>query len=235
MNATPKRRTTAAVTVDPTHAPTTWLYLRVSTGGQSVDAQRLGALDYCAARRLGNIRTVAETEHGDTDWRSRLLSTLAADMRAGDHLVTPEISRIARSTLDVLEVTKECAERGVTLHIVKQGMVLDASLTSRVVATVWGLAAEIEHEMIRQRTREGLALAKARGVRLGRPAHAPKYFKLDKHAEEVKRLYALGLGPASIAKIFGVKCATASAFLNERCGRRTKTKRRDHDAPTLAQ
>lgn len=235
MNAPTRRRNKPAPVAAPGAVVTTWLYLRVSTGGQSVDAQRLGTLDYCAARNLTNIRAIAESEHGDVEWRERLLSGLIADMQPGDHLVTPEISRIARSTLDVLEVAKACAERGVTLHIVKQGITLDASLTSRVIATVWGLAAEIEHEMIRLRTREGLARAKERGVKLGRPAHAPRYFKLDKHAEEVKRLYALGLGPATIGKIFGVKCATASAFLNARCGRRTKTKRRDHDAPTLAQ
>ncbi len=76
---------------------------------------------------------------------------------------------MARSTLQVLEILECCMHRGLSVHIAKQQMVLDDSLPSRITATVLGLAAEIERELISLRTTEALAKRKTAGKPLGRP------------------------------------------------------------------
>ena len=107
-----------------------------------------------------------------TDQREigRLLET--AD--AGDVLVAAEVSRLARSTLQVLELLQAAAERGVTVHIAKNRMVLDQSLPATITATILGLAAPIEREFISARTKEALARRKGQSKRrLPRPVLQP--------------------------------------------------------------
>jgi DNA invertase Pin-like site-specific DNA recombinase len=96
---------------------------------------------------------------------------LTETTQAGDVVLFAEVSRMARSTLQVLEMLACCMQRGVHVHIAKQQMVLDGSLPSRITATVLGLAAEIEREFIALRTREALAKRRADGKP---PWDAPK-------------------------------------------------------------
>ncbi len=85
---------------------------------------------------------------------------------------------MARSTLQVLEILECCMQRELIVHIAKQQMVLDDKLPSRITATVLGLAAEIERELISMRTKEALAKRKASGKPLGRPKGSMVIFKL---------------------------------------------------------
>src|SRR5215831_13818862 len=99
---------------------------------------------------------------GRLAWRDRAVGRLLmATAQAGDVVLFAEVSRMARSTLQVLEMLACCMQRGVHVHIAKQQMVLDGSLPSRITATVLGLAAEIERECIALRTREALAKRRA--------------------------------------------------------------------------
>lgn len=148
-----------------------YCYLRVSTDMQDVNAQKVGILDFLKAKGMsGDVEWVMdEGVSGAVDWRKRKLGGIIKKACKGDVLVFSEISRIARRLVLVLEVIKECADRGVCIYTVKDRYVLEDTIQSKVLVTVMGLAAEIERDLLRQRTKEGLKIAVSRGKVLGRP------------------------------------------------------------------
>jgi DNA invertase Pin-like site-specific DNA recombinase len=111
---------------------------------------------------------------GKTDWRDRQLGKMIRGAGEGDVIVVSEVSRLARSTLQVLEIGRECIEKSVQLHVAKNGIVFDNSMQSRIVAVVLALVAEIERDFISSRTKEALAKRKAEGMKLGRPVGGAK-------------------------------------------------------------
>jgi DNA invertase Pin-like site-specific DNA recombinase len=127
-------------------------------------------------------------------WRERAVGELITQTASeGDVVIFAEISRMARSTLQVLEMLECCMHRGISVHIAKQQMVLDDSMPSRITATVLGLAAEIEREFISLRTTEALAKCKADGKILGRPQGAQSAkLKLDAKEKEIRMYLAKG-------------------------------------------
>jgi DNA invertase Pin-like site-specific DNA recombinase len=174
---------------------TTHAYLRVSTDRQDVANQRHGILEYANAHGLTPVKFVEDAASGRLAWRERELGRLLCSATAaGDVVIFAEISRMARSTL-----------------IVKQRMILDGSLNSRISATVLGLAAEIERELIAERTREALAKRKAEGKPLGRPKGVSNAaLKLDVHASDIRVYLDKGVSKRSIAKLLG--CAESTLY-----------------------
>lgn len=191
---------------------TTYAYLRVSTDRQDVDNQRHGILEYANTHNLAPVEFVEDSVSGRAAWRERAIGQLLTEMAiAGDVVIFAEISRMARSTLQVLEMLEVAMERALHIHIAKQRMILDGSLNSRITATVLGLAAEIERELIAVRTREALAKRKADGKPLGRPKGAKSTrLKLDAHEDEIRLYLAKGISKRSIAKLVG--CAESTLY-----------------------
>jgi DNA invertase Pin-like site-specific DNA recombinase len=140
----------------------------------------------------------------------------------GDLVIFAEISRMARSTLQVLEMLECCMRRGISVHIAKQQMILDGSMPSRIAATVLGLAAEIEREFISLRTTEALAKRKAEGKPLGRPkGRKSTSLKLDASEALIQIYLAKGISKRSIAKLLDCSPSTLYDWL-ERKGIRAK-------------
>src|SRR5207253_795154 len=141
------------------------------------------------------LQFVEDTTSGRLAWRERAIGQLLrATATAGDVVLFAEISRMARSTLQVLEMLELGMERALHIHIAKQRMILDGARHSRIAATVLGLAAEIERELIAARTREALAKRKAEGKALGRPRGAKNArLKLDAHTDAIQRYLDKGL------------------------------------------
>ena len=190
----------------------TYAYLRVSTDRQDVANQRHGILEYANTHGLAPIQFVEDATSGRVAWRERAIGQLLTAMaHAGDVVIFAEVSRMARSTLQVLEMLEMGMARELHMHIAKQRMILDGSLNSRIAATVLGLAAEIERELIAARTREALAKRKAEGKPLGRPRGARSArLKLDTHADEICGYLAKGISKRSIAKLVG--CAESTLY-----------------------
>ena len=190
----------------------TYAYLRVSTDRQDVDNQRYGILDYANTHGLTPVQFVQDAISGRLAWRDRAIGQLlTVRATAGDVVIFAEISRMARSTLQVLEMLEIGMERALHIHIAKQRMILDGSLHSRIAATVLGLAAEIERELIAARTREALAKRKAEGKALGRPRGAKNArLKLDAHTDAIQRYLDKGLSKRSIAKL--LECAESTLY-----------------------
>lgn len=126
------------------------------------------------------------------------------------------MSRLARSTLQVLEIGRECIERGVALHVAKNGIVFDDSMQSKIMVTVLGLVAEIERDFISARTKEALAKRKADGVKLGRPAGPARTLRLDPHADKIDAYLAKQIDKRAIAKLLDVSPNTLYAWLKAR-------------------
>ena len=185
-------------------------YLRVSTDAQDVDNQRHGILEYSNSHGFTGLQFTEDSVSGKTHWRARKLGELIDSLSPGDVLIFAEISRIARNTLQVLEVLEHCMERSIAVHIAKQKMALDGSMQSRIIATVLGLAAEIEREFISIRTREALAKRKADGVTLGRPKGPAERLRLDEYADAIRDYLAKGISKRDIARL--IPCAPSTLY-----------------------
>lgn len=196
--------------------PQIYAYLRVSTDAQDVANQRHGVVKYCADKRLLEPVFIEDTASGKTDWRDRPLGKIIERAGQGDIVVVSEVSRLARNTLQVLEIGRECITRGVHLHVAKNGIVFDDSMQSKIVATVLGLVAEIERDFISARTKEALAKRKAEGVKLGRPAGSAKKLRLDPVAGKIDEYLKLGIDKRAIAKLLDVSPGTLYNWLNVR-------------------
>ncbi len=190
----------------------TYAYLRISTNQQDVDNQRHGILEYANQKSLGHLEFVEDSVSGQKQWRERQLGQLLTKTAvAGDVIIFAEISRMARSTLQVLSILECCMQRELIVHIAKQQMVLDDKLPSRITATVLGLAAEIERELISLRTKEALAKRKAAGKPLGRPkGRQSAKLKLDPRKQEIQMYLDKGISKRSIAKL--VDCAPSTLY-----------------------
>jgi DNA invertase Pin-like site-specific DNA recombinase len=161
---------------------TIYAYLRVSTDKQDVDNQRHGLLEYTNAHKLVPLDFREDTSSGKIKWGERGIGKILQEAKAGDVILAAEVSRLARSTLQVLEILEFAAEKEIGVHIVKNRLMMDGSLPSRITATVLGLAADIEREFISAKTTEALARRKAEGKPLGRPKGSKsKKVRLDDH------------------------------------------------------
>ena len=189
-------------------------FLRVSTLDQDTEKNKLDILQFANARKLGNVEFIEEKVSGTKDYRKRKLGALLDTMAKGDVLIVPELSRIARSTIQILEVIQITQDKGITLYSLKENFCnMDNSIASTVTKTIFALVAQIERELISLRTREALHARKQAGIRLGRPSGKGKS-KLDEHSADILRLVALKVPKTIIAKQYGCSVGNLYNFLN---------------------
>jgi len=188
-----------------------WAYLRVSTDAQDVMNQKHGVLDYANSRGLHGLTFTEDAVSGKMKWKERKLGDLLQNRIAkGDYIIFAEISRMARSTLQVLEILEYCMAKGISVHIAKQKMILDGSMQARITATVLGLAAEIEREFISMRTKEALARRQADGMTLGRPKGPAEHVRLDDREAEIRGYLDKSINKRAVAKL--VDCAPSTLY-----------------------
>lgn len=189
-------------------------YLRVSTQDQDTDKNRADILAFAMDRDFGRVEFVAEKVSGMVPWRERAIAGVIDGMVSGDRLLVPELSRLGRSMLEIIEILHLCLQRGIRIYAVKGGWVLEDNIQSKVMAMVLAMAAEIERDLISARTKEGLAAAKAKGRQLGRPA-GPGRSKLDPHKEDIIRLLSQGSTKTWIADHFNTTPQNLANFLRK--------------------
>ena len=174
-------------------------YLRVSTSDQDLDKNRADILALANEKKLGNVDWVEEKVSGVKDWRKRRLGEVFGTLKKGDAVIVSELSRLGRSTLQILEIMKEAKEKGVAVHAVKGAWSLNGSMESKIVLTMLAMISEIERDLISERTKEGLRARKEAGVKLGRPK-GPGKSKLDAHRDEIIALLNNGSTKTFVAK-----------------------------------
>ena len=190
-------------------------YLRVSTGGQDLATQNLAILDYARRHRFTVARFVeVQLSSRSARQREQILQTID-ELPAGDRLVVSELSRLGRSLGQIIQAVDQMLKKGVGLVAIKESIRLEGKqdLQTKVTIALFGLFAEIERDLISERTKEGLAAARARGRLLGRPKGSLGPSKLDGKEGEIRMLLGKRVSKASIAKILEVAPSTLRSFI----------------------
>ncbi len=193
----------------------TYAYIRVSTDKQELENQKYSILEYANKKKLGNVEFIEEAVSGKVSWKNRKLKDLIMQLQKEDNLIVVELSRLGRSMLEIMELLNLLLQKGVNIYVVKGNYELKDDIQSKVLAFAFSLAAEIERELISQRTKEALAKRKAEGKKLGRPKGSYSS-KLDDKKEYIKELLDKGVSIASIAKILGVHYQTMRNYIKRR-------------------
>jgi len=192
-----------------------YAYIRVSTDKQTVENQRFEIEQFCARNNLRVDRWVDETISGTKDVEKRKLGKLLLKLKSGDILVCAELSRLGRTLMMIMSFLNDCMKRDAQVWTIKENFRLGADLNSKVLAFAFGLCAEIERNLISQRTIEALARRKADGYTLGRPKGIPTPSILAGREEEVQRLLNEKLSFAGMGRVLGVNIKTVTKFLKE--------------------
>jgi len=174
-------------------------YLRVSTADQNTEKNKKEILLFANDRKFGNVDFFEETVSGKKSWKEREIKNIIDELDEGDRLIVPELSRLGRSMLEIMEMLSIAKERGIHIFAVKGKWELDGSIQSKVLAMAFAMAAEIERDLISSRTKEALQARKAAGIKLGRPK-GPGKSKLDKYKEEIIALLKTGSSKTYLAK-----------------------------------
>ena len=174
-------------------------YLRVSTGAQDLDKNKADILHLANQADLGRVQFVEEKVSGKIPWRKRRIADLVETLQAKDTLIVSELSRLGRSMLECMEILSIALQKGIRVYAVKGHWHLDQSMQSKIIAMAFSMAAEIERELISQRTTEALRFRKAQGLPLGRP-RGPGKSKLDPYRPEIEGLLANGSTQRFIAR-----------------------------------
>ncbi len=191
----------------------TYGYIRVSTDKQTVENQRFEIQRFCDKEGLQVNLWVEETVSGAKTPDKRLLGALLDKAQPGDLIVCSELSRLGRNLLMIMSILNQLMERKVRVWTIKDNFRLGDDIQSKVLAFAFGLSAEIERQLIRDRTREALALKKASGVRLGRPKGPANHYKLSGREKEIVTLMAQGYKGRRLAEKLHVSTATLYKFL----------------------
>ncbi len=191
-------------------------YIRISTSDQSIQGQEYGILRFAKERHWTIDEIVNETVSGAVPYQKRKLGALLDQCKAKDTLIVTEISRLGRSLMEVLGVVNLCLSKGISLYTIKERFELNDTINSKVLVFAFGLASELERQLISQRTKEALARKRADGVQLGRPKGSKGKSKLDGKEAEIGMFLAKGVTKASISKILDCDPGTVSAFIKTR-------------------
>ena len=195
-----------------------YAYLRVSTDEQDSNNQRLG-VDALADRLHVTIDEYITDDgvSGTKEPEKRELGALLNRLKRGDILLAGEISRLGRNLFMVMRILEHCMTEGVKVYTAKDGYELGDNIQSKVLAFAFGLAAEIERDMISRRTTEALARKKAAGVVLGRPVgRKSSAVKLTGRDEEIIQMRVDGLSKSAVARKLGVNRNTLSTYCRVR-------------------
>lgn len=191
-------------------------YIRVSSDKQTVENQRFEISNFCQKNSLTIDVWVEETISGMTRVDNRKLGKLLKKMKKGDVLICSELSRLGRNLLMIMGVLNECMNRDIQVWTIKDNYRLGSDINSKVLAFAFGLSAEIERNLISQRTKEALARKKAEGVVLGRPKGSKSAkTKLTGQEKQIKELLEKKVSYSAIGRILGVHRLTVSSFVKK--------------------
>ena len=191
-------------------------YIRVSTDKQTVENQRFEINDFCERNDIFVNKWIEETISGAKNVNDRKLGRLLKRMKKGDILICSELSRLGRNLLMIMGVLNECMNRDIRVWTIKDNYRLGSDINSKVLAFAFGLSAEIERNLISQRTKEALARKRAEGVVLGRPiGRKNSKMKLTGQEKKIQELLDRQVSFAAIGRILGVHRLTVSKFVKD--------------------
>ena len=178
-----------------------YAYIRVSTDKQTVENQRFEIEKFAQKQELHIDKWISETVSGTKDAKNRKLGPLIKKLKKGDTLIASEISRLGRRLMEVMSILNTLMTKRITVLTVKEKYELGNNIQSQILAFAFGLSAQIERDLISQRTKEGLARRAAEGQKLGRHVggHNAKY-KLTGKEDLIRTMLEYHYSKAAICR-----------------------------------
>jgi len=179
-------------------------YIRASTDKQDLNNQKLEVLEFARKKDLKVDEFVEIIISSRKTTKQRRIDDLMQKLVGSDTLIVTELSRLGRSTAEVISLVNELINRNIRIIAIKQNLdILKQDMNSKIVITLFSLFAELEKDMISLRTKEALSAKKAQGIKLGKPKGTIQKSKFDKDLDRIKELLKLGLSVRKIAKLLG--------------------------------
>ena len=196
----------------------TWGYVRVSMDNQTNENQKLAILQYANEKRLKIDHWIETKTSSRKSTKERRIDELVSQLAEADMLMVAELSHLGRSVGQIAILVDELIRKKVKVICLKENITLNgkADIQTKVMITMFSLFAEIERDLISERTKEGLTRARAEGKLLGRPKGTIGKSKLDGKEREIKEYMGKGVNRANIARIYGVSFPTLDNFLKTR-------------------
>jgi len=192
----------------------TYGYVRVSTDKQRVDNQEYEIERFCAKNNIVIDEWIKETISGTKTPDKRKLGGLLEKVHEGDLIICAELSRLGRSLFMIMSILNHLMKVNAKVWTIKDNYRLGDDIQSKVLAFAFGLSAEIERDLISQRTKEALALRRTEGVVLGRPIGTKSsHVKLSGKEKEIQELIKKKISKSAIGRMFGVNRMTVDAFM----------------------
>lgn len=189
-------------------------YIRVSTDKQTVENQRFEILEFAKRNSLVLDSWIEETVSGTIRPENRALGKLLDSIQKDDLIICSELSRLGRSLFMIMSILNKLMEKGARIWTIKDGYRLGDDIQSKVLAFAFGLSAEIERNLISQRTKEALERKKAEGQKLGRPkGSTTETSKLDGAEIGATIMLMQGISVNQMAKLYGVHRNTVKKFI----------------------
>lgn len=191
-------------------------YIRVSSDKQTVENQRFEINNFCKRKNIKVDGWIEETVSGTKTYTKRELGKLLKHVRKDDLIICAELSRLGRNLFMIMEILNLCMTKECRVWTIKDNYRLGDDIQSKVLAFAFGLSAEIERNLISQRTKEALARKRAEGVIIGRPKgrkNDPDKYKLSGKEILIKELLKNGTSKRKIASICKVDRNTLARFI----------------------
>ena len=193
-----------------------YAYVRVSTDSQTIENQKFEIKRYCEANNLKVSKWIEECISGKTMVQDRKLGKLLKQMKKNDILICSELSRLGRNLLMVMGILNQCMERNIKVWTIKDNYRLGKDISCKVLAFAFSLSAEIERNLISERTKDALIRKKTEGIILGRPTGSRNRIKKLHGKEDVIINMINSQTPISkIAKRLKVQRQTLYTFIKE--------------------
>ncbi len=193
---------------------TVYFYIRVSTDLQNCANQRYELETFATKNNIKVDEYIEETISSRKPLAQRKLGKLLEKLGKNDILLTTEISRLGRNMLEIMGILQYCLEKECEIITVKENYHLGSDIQSKVLAFAFSLAAEIERQLISQRTKETLKRLKNEGKHLGRP-YSFTYRKLKKKHNKIIELLRKGVSKSEIARLMGCTWQTLHRYIKE--------------------
>lgn len=189
-------------------------YTRVSTELQNTENQKHEIQTFAEANKITINKWVNEVISSRKSLKERQLGKLLKHLKKGDILIASELSRLGRNLLEVMGILQSCLEKDCQIWTLKENYKLGADIQSKVLAFAFSLAAEIERQLISQRTKESLKRIKDEGKHLGRP-FGFNYNKLDAKQDKIKELLEKQVSKAEIARLLNCSWLTLHRYVRD--------------------
>lgn len=196
----------------------TLAYIRASTDKQDTNNQKLEILEYSRKKGMLVDDFIELTISSRKTKKQRRIDELMERLESSDTLIVTELSRLGRSTAEVIGLINALVEKSVRVVLLKQNLDFNNyDMNSKIIITLFSLFAELERDLVSARTREALAAKKAQGIKLGKPKGTIQKSKFDEHVDKIGDLLKMGLSVRKIAKVLGYSNHIAlNTFINKR-------------------